>query len=96
MVTNLRICDNGRERITSASLDLVEQTFAPEAPVSDGLEVSLADGDRWLAAIAVGAPGTSGEFLISGHQAAISGTVSRSEALSRFREFLEPERQGPG
>jgi hypothetical protein len=86
---NFRICDNGRERITPASADLVEQTFAPEAPVSDGLEVTLAEGDRWIAVIAVGAPGDAGEFLLSGDEVTASGMVSRVEALRRFVEFLE-------
>jgi hypothetical protein len=87
-MARLRICDNGREQITPASADLVERTFAPEAPVSDGLEVSLAEGDWWLAAIAVGAAGTPAEFLVSGDDLASPVILSRTQALERFRGFL--------
>jgi hypothetical protein len=87
----LRICDNGRERIVPASADLVEQVFAPEAPIADGTEITLAEGDRWLAALAVGAPGGAGEFLLSGAEGerpTISGPAGRGDTLRRFREFL--------
>jgi hypothetical protein len=92
----LRICDNGRERIVPASPELVEQVFAPEAAIADGTEISLADGDRWLAALAVGAQGTSDEFLLSGaagETATASGRAARSDALRRFRDFLS-QREG--
>jgi hypothetical protein len=87
----LRVCDNGRERIEPASSELVEQVYAPEASIADGTEITLAEGDRWLAALAVGTPGGSAEFLMSGAigEAAIaSGQAARSDALRRFREFL--------
>jgi hypothetical protein len=53
----LRVCDPGRERIVPASLELVERTFAPDASINDGTEITLAEGERWLAAIAIGAAG---------------------------------------
>ncbi len=87
----LRICDNGREQIAPASSELVERAFAPEAPIADGTEITLAEGDRWLAALAVGAPGGPAEFLLSGangETATASGQAGRSDALRRFREFL--------
>jgi hypothetical protein len=87
----LRICDAGRERIVPASLELVERTFAPNASINDGTEITLAEGDRWLAAIAVGSAGAADEFLLSGasgEAAPVSGRAARSEALRRFREFL--------
>jgi hypothetical protein len=87
----LRICDAGRERIAPASLDLVERTFAPGTPINDGTEITLSEGERWLAAIAVGAAGAADEFLVSGaagEAEPVSARAARSEALRRFREFL--------
>jgi hypothetical protein len=87
----LRICDNGREQIVPASRERVEQVFAPEAPIADGTEITLAEGDGWLTALAVGTPGGPGEFLLSGAEgetATVSGQAGRSDALSQFREFL--------
>jgi hypothetical protein len=87
----LRICDNGRERIVPASAELVDQSFAPEAPITGGTEISLADGDRWLAAVAVGEPGTAAEFLLSGAEGdtpTISGQAGRDDTHRRFRDFL--------
>ena len=87
----LRICDNGREQIVPASAELVEQVFAPDASIADGTEITLAEGDRWLAALAVGAPGGPAEFLLSGaigETATVSGQAGRGDALRRFREFL--------
>jgi hypothetical protein len=89
----LRVCDHGRERIVPASAELVEQVFAPEAPIADGTEITLAEGDRWLAAVAVGAPGGAGEFLLSGADGetpTVSGQAPRDVTLRRFREFLFP------
>ncbi len=88
----LRICDNGHERIVPASSALVEQVFSPEAAIADGTEITVADGDRWLAALAVGTPGATGEFLLSGavgEEATVSGQAARGDALRRFREFLD-------
>ena len=87
----LRICDNGREQIVAASPELVEKVFAPEASIADGTEITLAEGDRWLAALAVGAPGGPGEFLLSGaagETPTVSRQAGRSDALRMFREFL--------
>jgi hypothetical protein len=89
----LRICDNGREQIVPASSELVERVFAPEAPIADGTEITLAEGERWLAALAVGVPGGPAEFLLSGaigETVTVSGQAGRSDALRRFREFLSP------
>ena len=88
----LRICDNGQERIVPASGELVEQVFAPDATIADGTEITLAEADRWLAALAGGAPGAAGEFLLSGavgERATVSGQAARGDALRRFREFLD-------
>lgn len=88
---NLRICDGGRERIVSASLELVEQTFAPEATIADGTEIGLADGARWLVALAVHAPGEPEEFLLSGDLGSgdmVSGRARRPVVLQRFRDFV--------
>jgi hypothetical protein len=90
---NLRICDGERERNGPASIDLVEEAFGAE--VREGFEIALADGERWLVAIAVGirsGAGSEPEFLLSGEAGggvAPSGRVSRSEALNRFREFVQ-------
>lgn len=87
----LRICDNGREQVVPASRELVEQVFAPNASITDGTEITLAEGDRWLAAVAVGVVGGTAEFLLSGavgETATVSGQAGRSDALRRFREFL--------
>lgn len=88
----LRICDGERERIAPASIELVEEAFAQGVPMREGAEIALADGERWIAAIAVGPSATgSDEFLLSGMTggaAPPSGRVSRTEALSRFREFV--------
>jgi hypothetical protein len=88
---NLRICDAGRERIVPASLELVERTFAPDASINDGTEITLVEGERWLAAIAIGAAGAADEFLLSGaigEAAPASSRVTRDEALRHFREFV--------
>ena len=73
-----------------ASLELIERVFAPDATIVDGTEIGVADGARWLVAMAVAAP--DGEaFLLSGESAAgepVSGRVNRAAALQRFREFL--------
>jgi hypothetical protein len=89
----LRVCDNGQERVVPASSELVDQAFAPEATIADGTEITLAEGDRWLAALAVGAPGGPAEFLLSGavgETPTVSGQAGRSDTLRRFREFLSP------
>jgi hypothetical protein len=87
----LRICDGQRERTAPASLELVEEAFTP-VEISDGYEVALADGDRWLAAVAVNSrPDGDPEFLLTGagsHGAPAGGRVSRSEALRQFRDFV--------
>jgi hypothetical protein len=87
----LRICDNGREQIVPASSELVERVFAPEASIADGTEITLAEADRWLAALVVGAAGDRAEFLLSGaagETPTVSGQADRRDALRRFREFL--------
>jgi len=89
----LRICDNGREQVVPASSELVERVFAADAPIADGTEITLAEGERWLAALAVGTPGGPAEFLLSGaigESATVSGQAGRSDVLRRFREFLSP------
>ena len=87
----LRICDNGNEQIEPASPDRLTQVFAPDAAIADGTEITVAEGERWLTAMAVGAPGTPTELLLSGangEAATVSGSVARSEALRLFREFM--------
>lgn len=87
----LRICVDGAERLEPASPARVESVFAPDAPIADGTEITLADGERWVAAMAVGKPGSPAELLLSGadgETATVSGTAPRPEALRLFREFL--------
>ncbi len=87
----LRICDNGDERIEPASAELVARVFAPDASLADGTEITLAEGSRWLTAMAVGPPGSAAELLMSGadgEAATVSGTAARQEALRLFREFM--------
>ena len=87
----LRICDNGHEQLEPASRERVEEVFAPGAAIPDGLEITLAEGDRWLTAMAVGAPESAEELLLSGadgEMPTVSGTVARTEALRLFREFM--------
>jgi hypothetical protein len=93
---NLRICDGERERIVPASIEVVEQAFATGVPMHPGTEITAADGERWLVALAFGSPvagrgGEAEEFLLSGdggENGASTGRVSRREALRRFREFV--------
>jgi hypothetical protein len=93
---NLRICDGERERRVPASIELVEQAFAPGVPIREGTEITLVEGERWLAALAVSGPeaGTgeeAGEFLLSGatgEAAEPSGRMGRSEVLRQFRRFV--------
>jgi hypothetical protein len=47
---NLRICDGERERRVPASVELVEQAFASGVPIREGTEITLVEGERWLAA----------------------------------------------
>ena len=87
----LRICDNGNEQLEPASAERVEQVFALCAPISDGTEITLADGERWLTAMVVGAAGSPTELLLSGadgQNATVSGIAARSEVLRHFREFM--------
>lgn len=87
----LRVCDNGNEQIEPASPERLEQVFAPDAPIAQGTEITVAEGERWLTAMAVGAAGTPAELLLSGAEgetATVSGIAARSEALRLFREFL--------
>jgi len=92
----LRICDGERERITPASIDLVEQAFAPGMALRIGTEISLVEGDCWLVALAIGASesptgGGTEEFLLTsanGNDAALTGPLGRREVLQRFREFV--------
>jgi hypothetical protein len=88
---NLRICDSGHEQILPASIELVERAFASDAPIRDATEIALAEGERWIAALAVGTPGGPDEFLVTGADGEVpvpSGKVARAEALRRFREFM--------
>ena len=66
----LRICDNGNEHIEPASPARVDEVLAPSAPIADGTEITVADGERWLTAMVVGPPGTPAELLASGAGAA--------------------------
>jgi hypothetical protein len=87
----LRICENGHERLEPASTERVARALAPESPMADGTEITLAEGERWLTALAVGAPGSPAELLMSGadgETATVSGTASRPEALRLFRAFM--------
>ena len=87
----LRICENGNEQVEPASPQRVTQVFAPEAPIADGTEITVAVGERWLTAMAVGAAGCATELLMSGadgETATVSGIAARSEALRLFREFM--------
>ena len=88
---NLRNCDNGNEQIEPASPDRVTRVFAPDAAIADGTEITVAEGERWLTAMAVGAPGSATELLMSGADGetpTVSGIAARSEALRLFREFM--------
>ena len=87
-IMNFRICDDGHEQVRPATAELVERTFAPGAPINVGTEITLGDGEHWLAAISVGAEGSHGEFLVSGDEAGAARRVTRSEALRHFRALL--------
>ena len=93
----LRICDGENESIVPASLEMVEQAFAVDTSVRIGTEIALADGVRWLAALALEPPAPRpGEeplqFLLSGGtsgRAVVTGRLGRTEVLRRFRAFIE-------
>lgn len=87
----LRICDDGREHLEPASAGRVAAVLGPDAALPDGTEITVAEGDRWLTAVAVGEPGSAGELLMSGadgEKATFSGTATRAEAIRLFREFM--------
>lgn len=87
----LRICDNGNEQVGPALPERVDRVFAPDAPIAGGTEITVVEGDRWLTAMVVGAPGEPTELLLSGADGetpTVSGIAARSEALRRFREFM--------
>jgi hypothetical protein len=87
----LRICDDGHEQVEPASAERIAAVFAPDAALPDGTEITVAEGECWLTAVAVGAPGSAAELLLSGadgERATVSGTAARPEALRRFREFM--------
>ena len=93
----LRICDGEHDSIVPASLEMVEQAFATGISVRIGTEITLADGARWLAALALEPPTTrAGEeplqFLLSGGtsgRAVVTGRLGRTEVLRRFRAVIE-------
>jgi hypothetical protein len=87
---NLRICDGERERKIPASVEVLEELLAPEIPIREGTEITLVDGERWLAALATGTAGER-EFLLSGAPGEAgepSSRVGRSEVLRQFRQFV--------
>jgi hypothetical protein len=87
----LRICDSGNERLEPASPERLAQVLSPDAPIADGTEITVAEGERWLTALAVGTPGTPAELLMSGADgdaATVSGMAGRPEALRLFHEFM--------
>jgi hypothetical protein len=91
----LRICDGEREQIVSASIETMEQAFAPGAPLRLGTEITLSNGERWLTAIALGPVKAAGreieQFLLSSASDRSSprvGRVGRGELLDQFRKFL--------
>ena len=87
----LRICEHGNEQVGPASAKRVAQLVAPEAPIADGTEITVAAGERWLTAMAVGTAGSATELLMSGadgETATVSGITARSEALRLFCEFM--------
>ncbi|MFL5496146.1 MAG: hypothetical protein ACJ8DC_17305 [Gemmatimonadales bacterium] len=92
----LRICDEAGERVVPASMEMVEQVFAPDAPLRIATEISLTDSGRWLAALALESgslrPGQEPvQFLLSsgsGGTAVLAGRVERREVVRRFREFI--------
>jgi hypothetical protein len=99
----LCIFEGGRESVMPASIETVERAFARNEAVRIGTEITLADGARWLAALALeaSAPRAGEEplqFLLSGGtsgRAVVSGRLGRSEVLRRFRAFIE-ETEPPG
>jgi hypothetical protein len=87
----LRICDNGHEQIEPASPERLAEVLASDAAITDGTEITVAEGECWITALAVGAPGSAAELLLSGAEgetATISGTAARPEALRLFRDFM--------
>jgi hypothetical protein len=99
----LRICDGGGESVLPASMEIVEQAFAPSMPLRIGTEITVAHGGRWLAALAL-EPGVvrQGEeplqFLLSGGNAGtavVTGRLGRTEVLRRFRRFIEGGPENP-
>jgi hypothetical protein len=96
----LRICDGDHEHTVSASIEIMEQAFAPGAPLRLGTEITLSNGERWLTAIALGPVKTAGgeieQFLLSSASDRSSprvGRVGRGELLDRFRKFLGEGRE---
>lgn len=93
----LRICDGEHDSIVPASLEMVELAFSAGTSVRIGTEITLADGARWLAALALEPPAPRpGEeplqFLLSGGtsgRAVVTGRLGRSEVLRRFRAFIQ-------
>jgi len=92
----LRVCDGGGERILAAAVHILEEVFDPGLELRPGTEISLADDERTLVALALSRSeaevnGEAGEFLLSRvdqEHAALFGPVSRREALRLFREFI--------
>lgn len=97
---NLRICDGGRERTMPASVELVERTLAPGTAIRAGTEITLAEGDRWLAAIAIEgrapADETTDLYLLVGEEETGKqlGPMERPEAVRWFVEFLVGHERG--
>src|SRR5262245_32004476 len=100
----LRICEGGQESILPASIETVERAFAPSERLRIGTEITVADGGRWLAALAL-EPGVlrQGEepyqFLLSAGSAGtavVTGRLGRTEVLRRFRRFIEEATDAEG
>jgi hypothetical protein len=91
----LRICDGRRSRVVVASLEVVEQVFAPDGLHPAGTEISLADGERWLSGIVIDVSQADGYlepviYLVSAQDGAASqaGWLDRAEVIHRFQQFL--------
>jgi hypothetical protein len=85
---NLRICDGERERKIPGSIEILEELLAPEIAIREGTEITLVDGERWLAAVALGGEGGDEQFLLSGAGGGVSFRVGRREMLRQFRQFI--------
>ena len=89
----LRICDGAGERILPATLERVEEVFAPDGATAPGTEITLAAGEHWLSATVLGLNDRAVYLMSGGARVDVIalGHTKWNDARQQFRDFLTKE-----